>query len=112
MARTHRQRRIYDQPQAEVRQAVERAMYELGLEIKPDSTEYEVRGVHSMSTLSWGEQVKVLLATFPGGGTQVVAESKLVFGFVDWGRNTSNVEGLFGSMAALLGPGEAAPLEP
>lgn len=45
MARTYRQRRIYDHRQAEVRRAVERAMYELGLEIKPDATEYEVRGL-------------------------------------------------------------------
>ncbi len=112
MARTYRQRRIYDHRQTEVGQAVERAMYELGLEIKPDATEYEVRGARSMSTLSWGEQVKVLLATSPGGGTQVIVESKLVFGFVDWGRNRSNVEAIFTSMAALLGPGEIAPVEP
>ncbi len=108
----YQERRIYSQPQAEVRVAVERAVYELGLEVKPDSSEWEIRGARTMSTLSWGEQIKVLMATSPGGGTQVLAESKLVFGFVDWGRNKKNVDQLLTSMAALIGPGEVAPIEP
>lgn len=111
MGRRYQQRRIYDRPQSEVRRGVERAVYELGLEVQPDSSEWEIQASRSMSTLTWGERVKVLMATSPGGGTQVLAESKLVFGFVDWGRNQKNVEQLFESMAALLGPGEMAPTE-
>lgn len=112
MGRRYQERRIYTQTQAEVRQAVERAVYELGLEVKPESTEWEIQGARTMSALSWGEQVKILMATSPGGGTQVLAESKLTFGFVDWGRNQKNVEDLLNSMGALLGPGESAPIEP
>ncbi|MGI9595520.1 MAG: hypothetical protein ACR2QK_05135 [Acidimicrobiales bacterium] len=112
MGRKYQERRIYSQGQAEVRTAVERAVYELGLEVKPGSSEWEIQGSRSMSTFSWGEQIKVLMATSPGGGTQVLAESKLVFGFVDWGRNQKNVEQLLESMAALVGPGEVAPIEP
>lgn len=111
MGRRYAERRIYSQSQTEVRQAVTRAVYELGLEVKPDASEWEIRAARSMSNLSWGERISVLMATSPGGGTQVVAESKLVFGFVDWGRNQNNVDALFNSMAALLGPGEIAPLD-
>jgi hypothetical protein len=63
-----------------------------------------------MSTFSWGERIAVVTATNPGGGTQVVAESKLVFGFFDWGRNQRNVEQLLASMDGALGPGQQAPL--
>lgn len=112
MARVYQQRRIFDRPQAEVRIAVERAMYQQGMSIKPHGTEWELRASRSMSSLSWGERIKVLLATSPGGGTQVLTESKLVFGFVDWGRNQENVEGLFDAMEDLAGPGRIVPVDP
>ncbi len=112
MARVYRERRVYPQPQSEVRQVAERAVYELGLAVKPDATEWQISASRSMSTLSWGERLTVQMATSPGGGTQVVAESKLVFGFVDWGRNRTNVEALLASMDDVLGPGERTPLEP
>lgn len=111
MGRRYAERRIYRQTQAEVRQAAERAIYEMGLEVKPGATEWEIRAARSISNLSWGERISILMATSPGGGTQVVAESKLVFGFFDWGRNRQNVEALFTSMAALVGPGEIAELD-
>lgn len=112
MGRRYQERRIYSQDQPEVRQAAERAVYELGLSVKPGATEWEVQASQSMSALSWGERLTLLIATAPGGGTQVLAESKLVFGFVDWGRNRENVTSLFTSMEALLGPGEPVPVEP
>lgn len=112
MGRMHQERRIYSQSQGEVRGAAERAIYELGLTIDPGATEWEVRARRSMTTQTWGERIKLLMATAPGGGTQVLAESKLAFGFFDWGRNQANVEALFTSMEVVLGPGEAAPIEP
>lgn len=90
---------------------VDRAVRELGLVPDPDSGEWEVRAAQPMTNLSWGERIHVLTATNPGGGTQVVAESKLVFGFVDWGRNRKNVEAIFESLDTTIGPGEPAPLE-
>lgn len=112
MGRMYRERRIYQSPQREVRAAAERAVYELGMEVKPAATEWELEASRSISPLTWGERVKALVATSPGGGTQVLIESKLVFGFVDWGRNQKNVVEMFASMEHLLGPGEPAPLEP
>ncbi len=112
MGRTYTERRIYAEPQTKVRAAVERAVYELGMEVQPGSTEWEIKASHSMSALTWGERITGLMATSPGGGTQAVIESKLVFGFVDWGRNQKNVAGMFEAMEALIGPGELAPLEP
>ena len=82
MGRVYRERRIYQVPQGEVRAAAERAVYELGLGIKPAATEWEIEATRSISPLTWGEKVKTLMATSPGGGTQVIVESKLVFGFV------------------------------
>lgn len=111
MGSTYQERRIYDHTQAEVRSAVERAMYELGLNIDPVVSEYEMRADRTMSTFSWGERIKVLMATSPGGGTQVLMESKLVFGFVDWGRNQKNVKAMFDAMAQLIGEGVIAPVE-
>ncbi len=89
---------------------VDRAVRELGLEPDPSGGEWEVRAARPMGTLTWGERVHVVTATNPGGGTQVVAESKLVFGFVDWGRNRQNVEAIFAALDATIGPGEPAPL--
>lgn len=111
MGRVYRERRIYGCTQAEVRAAAERAVYELGMAVKPDSTEWELQADRAMSALSWGERMKALMATSPGGGTQVVLESKLVFGFMDWGRNQKNVESFFETMETVIGPGEPAPLE-
>lgn len=107
----YRERRIYKKPQADVRAAAKRAVYELGMEVKPESTEWEIQAGYSISPLTWGERVKALMATSPGGGTQVLVESKLVFGFVDWGRNQKNVTELFAAMETVLGPGEPAPVE-
>ncbi len=90
---------------------VDRAVRELGLEPDPDSGEWEVRAAQPMSNLSWGERIHVLTATNPGGGTQVVVESKLVFGFVDWGRNRRNVDAVLTSLDATLGPGTPDPLD-
>ncbi|MEM9565194.1 MAG: hypothetical protein AAGA93_21410 [Actinomycetota bacterium] len=95
---------MYAQDRSEVRPAVDRAVRELGLTPDPTSGEWEVRASQSMSTFSWGERIHVLTATNPGGGTQVVVESKLVFGFVDWGRNQRNVESIIGSLDDLLTP--------
>ena len=111
MGRRYRERRIYPQDRTEVRNAAWRGVHELGLTPDPASGEWEVRSSQSMSTFSWGERIVVLTATNPGGGTQVVAESKLVFGFFDWGRNQRNVEQLLASMDEALGPGRPAPLE-
>ena len=111
MGRRHRERRIYPQERDEVRTAAQRAVIELGLFPDPESGEWEVRTKQAMSTFSWGERIVVVTATNPGGGTQVLAESKLVFGFFDWGRNQSNVEQLLASIDGLLGPGTPAPLE-
>lgn len=108
MGRLHRERRIYTQDRAEVRPMVDRAVRELGLEPDPASGEWEIRAAQPMSTFTWGERIHVLMATNPGGGTQVVAESKLVFGFFDWGRNQRNVETLLASLDHSLGPGEPA----
>ena len=112
MGRRYQERRIYPQAQAEVHQAADRALLEMGLDRKAGATEYEIQASQTMSALSWGERVTVRMATAPGGGTQVLAESKLVFGFVDWGRNQGNVEQLFSAMETVLGPGEPAPIEP
>ena len=91
---------------------VDRAIRELGLAIPTrQSGEWEVRAARAMGTFTWGEKIHVLTATNPGGGTQVVAESKLVFGFFDWGRNRQNVEAIFESLDTTIGPGEPAPLE-
>ncbi len=57
----------------------------------PSTGMTEVRASRQMSAGSWGENVTAQVATAPGGGSQVVVESKLVFGFVDWGRNKTNV---------------------
>lgn len=111
MGRSYRERRVYQYPQAEVRVSVERAMHELGMPMKPGASEWEIRATRSFSAKSWGERLTIHMATFPGGGTQVIAESKLVFGLVDWGRNQSNIEEIYDSMAALVGPGEVAPLD-
>jgi hypothetical protein len=111
MGRVYRERRIYGCSQAEVRAAAERAVYELGMAIKPASTEWELQADRTMSALSWGERIKALMATSPGGGTQVLLESKLVFGFIDWGRNQQNVESFFETIETIIGPGEPAPLE-
>ena len=89
---------------------VDRAVRELGLEPDPASGEWEVRAARPMGTFTWGERIEVVTATNPGGGTQVVAESKLVFGFFDWGRNQQNVEGIFASLDATLGAGRPDPL--
>ncbi len=98
---------MYPQDRAEVRPAVDRAVRELGLAPDPTAGEWEIRASRPMSTLSWGERIQVVTATNPGGGTQVVIESKLVFGFVDWGRNQRNVESVIDSLDGLLGPGRA-----
>lgn len=111
MGRSHRERRVYPQDRDEVRAAAQRAVGELGLVPDPTSGEWEVRASQAMSTFSWGEKVVVLTATNPGGGTQVVAESKLVFGFFDWGRNQKNVEQLLATMDGVLGPGTPASLD-
>ncbi len=84
----------------------DRAVRELGLEPDPASGEWEVRAAQPMTNLSWGERIHVVTATYPGGGTQVAVESKLVFGFVDWGRNRRNVESVLASLDQTLGPGE------
>ncbi len=89
----------------------ERAIREMGLTPDPASGEWEVRAARAMGTFTWGEKIHVLTATNPGGGTQVVAESKLVFGFFDWGRNRQNVEAIFDSLDTTIGPGQPAPLE-
>jgi hypothetical protein len=112
MARKFSERRIYEQPQTEVRQAVERALVELGLTIKPGGTEWEITASRGINPLSWGERITVTMATFPGGGTQVITESKLSLGiaFVDWGRNQANVEAIYQAMEPVVGPGERADL--
>lgn len=89
---------------------VDRAVRELGLQPDPQSGAWEIRASQPMSNLSWGERIHVVAATNPGGGTQVVVESKLVFGFVDWGRNQRNVETILESLDETLGPGEPSPM--
>jgi hypothetical protein len=89
----------------------DRAVREIGLVPNPASGEWEVRASQPRSNYTWGERIHVITATNPGGGTQVVVESKLVFGFVDWGRNQRNVEAVLASLDATIGPGQPAPLE-
>ncbi len=105
VGRTFSERRVFPQGQNEVRSAAERAVHEQGWSIKPGATEWELRAAQNMSSMSWGERITISMGTAPGGGTQVIADSKLVFGFVDWGRNKSNVHDLFRSMETVLGPG-------
>lgn len=87
-----------------------RAVRELGLQPDPASGEWEIRAAQARSNYTWGERIHVVTATNPGGGTQVVVESKLVFGFVDWGRNRRNVEAIFAVLDETIGPGQPAPL--
>lgn len=75
------------------------------MKIAPGATDYQIRVTQGVSGGSWGERISLTLATFPGGGTQVVIESKLVLGLWDWGRNADNVTTLFASMESVLGPG-------
>lgn len=106
MARIHSERRVFPQPQTEVYRAAERAIVEAGLRIGSGATEYELRAERGINSGSWGERITFTMATFPGGGTQVIIQSKLVLGLFDWGRNANNVERLFGSMEIVLGPGQ------
>lgn len=111
MGRRYRERRIYQSGRAETRAMVDRAVREIGLEPDPSSGEWEVRAARPMGTFTWGERIHVVAATNPGGGTQVVAESKLAFGFFDWGNNQRNVESIFDSLDSTIGPGQPAPLD-
>lgn len=64
----------------------------------------EVKATQQASPFSWGENISALLASAPGGGSQVVVQSKLKFGFFDYGRNQANVEKLFDAIDGRLGP--------
>lgn len=80
--------------------------------IEPGATETEIKGSKGMSALSWGENITVNMGTFPGGGTQVLIESRLKFslGFVDWGKNQANCETLTAALENRLGPGRVEPV--
>lgn len=110
MGRLYRERRIYQATRAEARAMGDRAIREIGLDPDPSSDEWEIRAARPMGTFTWGERIHLVTATNPGGGTQIVVESKLVFGFFDWGRNRQNVEAILASLDTTIGPGEPAPL--
>lgn len=110
MGRRYRERRIYEADRGAARAMADRAVREIGLEPDQASGEWEIRAARPMGTFTWGERIHVLTATNPGGGTQVVVESKLVFGFYDWGRNQQNVEAILAALDDTLGPGRPAPL--
>ncbi len=112
MARMYRERRTFPQPQAEVYRAAERAIIEAGLKLGAGTTEYEIKTSRGINGGSWGERIVFTMATFPGGGTQVIIQSKLVLGIFDWGRNRENIESLFSSMEVVLGPGSRLEIEP
>lgn len=112
MARIHQEKRVFPQPQAEVRRAAERAIVEAGLSLSSEATEYELKASRGINSGSWGERIRFIMATSPGGGTQVIIESKLTLGFFDWGRNKDNIESLFSSMEVVLGPGEIREINP
>lgn len=107
----YRQRRVFPQPQLEVQRAAERAVVEAGLKLGSGSTEYEMKASRGINGGSWGERIVFTMATFPGGGTQVIIQSKLVLGLADWGRNEQNVHELFSSMEVVLGPGNILEIE-
>lgn len=112
MARRYQERRVFPQSQSEVVVIAERAVAEVGLKINGRTADHELKASKGIQSGSWGERIRFQLATFPGGGTQVIIESRLVFGLFDWGRNRENVEGLFRSMEVVLGPGRHRQVEP
>jgi len=112
MARSYRERRVFDHPQAEVRRAAERAVVEVGLTIAPGGTDWQLAAQRGVNAGSWGERIRFTMATNPGGGTQVIIESKLVLGLFDWGKNRENISALFSSMEVVLGPGHRLEIEP
>jgi hypothetical protein len=108
MPRSATERRIYARDRADVRSAVERAVTEVGMRLDPPEGEWEVRASRPASLMTWGERIHVVTATNPGGGTQVVVESRLAFGLLDWGRNRENVQAILAALDGALGPGEPA----
>lgn len=106
MPRRHTERRTYAQRPHEVRATVERVVRELGLRPRPGDGEWEIVASRPIGPMTWGERITVITATDPGGGTQVIAESRLTFGLVDWGHNRANVESILGGLDTTLGTGD------
>ena len=104
MARRATGRRVYAQDRSEVRAAVEEVVGALGMRLEESDGEWEVRARQPVSFMTWGERIQVITATNPGGGTQVVAESRLSFGLVDWGRNQRNVDDILARLDERLDP--------
>lgn len=96
MGRKYSERREFQRNVEDTVRAVEVAFTECGFppsrSNSPSAGMIEVRASQQMSLASWGENVSAKVAAAPGGGSQVVVESKLIFGFVDWGRNKTNVD--------------------
>ena len=98
MARRATGRRVYAQDRSGVRTAVEAVVGALGLRLEDAAGEWEVRARRGVSLMTWGERIQIVTATNPGGGTQVVVESRLTFGLIDWGRNQSNVDEILAAL--------------
>ena len=109
MPRSHHDRRTYAHDPADVRLAVPRVMGELGLRLRPGAGEWEVQASRPISMVTWGERITVTSATNPGGGTQVIVESRLSFGLVDWGRNRRNVDEILDALDAWFGVDRSPP---
>ncbi|MBI2077032.1 MAG: hypothetical protein HYT80_01490 [Euryarchaeota archaeon] len=56
-----------------------------------ERTERRVVVRSGFSIRSWGEEITVDVLARPSGGTRVKAESRILVGLWDWGKNRSNL---------------------
>lgn len=68
-----------------------------------DPGAWTVTYVKGISLTSWGEKAWAQVTQGPDGRTWVTVTSKLDFGFVDYGKNTKNVNAIVEAASARLG---------
>ena len=90
------------------------ALNALGFRVKNSS---EANGVieaeRDISVLSWGEKIKITIAS-TSGGSQVNVESKSAYPLqaVDWGKNKENVQRILTDLDTRVAASSSAPPPP